>query len=138
MNRTFIILTGLGVVAIAAAVFLFTLIFGPGGDGVVAEASLPDGRRFTVVQRWNASMEPYTVSFVYQLEDGRWGWCYMNHEDTRWLSAKVLHNLADDSMDVYRGKTLEARFHLRENRFELLGSMARSVDAPQSITTAPD
>ena len=91
MNRTFIILTGLGVVAIAAAVFLFTLIFGPGGDGVVAEASLPDGRRFTVVQRWNASMEPYTVSFVYQLEDGRWGWCYMNHQDTRWLSAKVLH-----------------------------------------------
>ena len=138
MNRPIVVLVALGVAAVATVAYLFTLIFGPGGDGIVAETSLPDGRRFAVIQRWNASMEPYTVSFVYQLVNGQWGWCYMDHEDTRWLSGKVVHNPAEDSIDVYRGKLLEARLHLGENHFELFGSISRTVDAPQSITTAPD
>lgn len=125
--------------AVATAAYLFTLVFGPGGDGIVAETALPDGRRFTVVQRWNgfAGAEPYNVSFVYQLENKQWGWCYIDHEDTRWLSGKVVHNPSKDSIDVYRAKALEARLHLSESSFELFGSITRTVDAPQSMTSAP-
>ena len=72
-------------IAIAA---LFLGVLQPGGSGALASIQLADGSEYRVTQRFNWSVEPYTVSFYMRSADGRWGWCYIDHEaNSGWLTA---------------------------------------------------
>ncbi|WP_265593167.1 hypothetical protein [Verrucomicrobium sp. BvORR034] len=59
---------------------------------MVASLRLPDGSEYMVVQKCNWSLEPYTVGFYMRSPDGPWGWCYIDHQATRWRNVVMTHD----------------------------------------------
>ncbi|MEM7383348.1 MAG: hypothetical protein AAF514_00255 [Verrucomicrobiota bacterium] len=120
---------------------LFRYFNGPGGDGIVGEITV-DGRRYAVTQTWNGdytSGEPYFIRFVYQLEDGSWGGCYVSHEDARWPSAQLVYDPENDWIDIHCFGNLRARLDRKAETFELFGFRSRRIsDAPGGPATSPD
>lgn len=104
----------------------------PGGSGIVAELALPDGAQFMVAQKANYSLEPYTVSFFYKEPGAPWGYCYLDHEDTRWWSGKLVHDPNKNRVLVYRGAAEVASLD-RENSSFTLHRWNRTLPAPQSL-----
>ena len=67
--------------------------FGPGGDGVLDRLTLEDGTEYVVAQRYNGTFaEPYSVDFYVRPPGSSWGWCYIEHEDTRWTVGRLKYN----------------------------------------------
>lgn len=104
----------------------------PGGTGILSELQLEDGARFVLVQKANRSLEPYTVSFFYQ-EPGRpAGWCYIDHQDTRWWTGKLIFDKEKNRVLIFRGATLTASLDRGRSTFTL-NSAGRTVAAPQQL-----
>ena len=110
---------------------------GPGGDGVIGHLKLPDGSEFKVVQRYNDSFEPYTVDFYVRTPGSRWGWCYIEHEDTRWTRARLRYNARNRSVEVRRGLSLRAAYFIDRKTFALYGGWNRELAAPQTYREPP-
>ena len=86
---------------------------------MVGALSLADGSKFRVTQTWNGFAEPYSVRFENQQDDGSWESHYLDHEDSRWFSAKLIHNARDRTIEVYRGETLRGKYDLGTGDFDL-------------------
>lgn len=121
-------------VALGAAVPSY---LGPGGDGVVGRLTLQDGSEFKVVQRYNNSFEPYTVDFYFRTPGSAWGWCYIEHEDTRWTRARLRYNAQNRSVEVRRGISLRAAYFIDRKTFALYGGWNRELAAPQTYREPP-
>jgi len=107
---------------------------GPGGSGVLDRLELPDGSEYLLTQKWNGFVEPYTVSFYFKSSAGQWGWCYIDHEDTRWRHVELRHDSENNSIKVFRDGGLRAELFLDRQVFALYGDddrKKRELHAPQ-------
>lgn len=126
--------TTAGILGALAAFVIATLLifFQPGGSGVAASLRLTDGSEYMVVQRCNWSLEPYTVGFYMRSPGGTWGWCYIDHEATRWRRVVMTHDSASDRITVTERGDWQAVLDRKNNSFSIGdGSPTRSVAAPQ-------
>ncbi len=110
---------------------------GPGGSGVLARLSLQDGSEYLLTQRWNDWTEPYTVAFWFRQPGGDWGWCYIDHEASRWRNASLRHDVPGQSVQVLRDGTLEAELYLERSTFALHGKREREFEAPYELIEPP-
>ena len=105
--------------------------FGPGGNGVLDQLTLEDGSEFVVAQRYNDTFaEPYSVDFFVRQSGSSWGWCYIEHEDTRWTRGRLKYNPKNRSVEVYRGFWLIAAYFLDRQAFVLYSGGERKWGAP--------
>ena len=119
--------------AIASLVALlalgFIIIVQPGPSGVVASLRLPDGSEYLVTQRCNWSAEPYTVSFYMKPAGGRWGWCYLDHEASRWFDVALTFDPASDTIAVTERGSLQATLNRSRSVFQRV-SIVPPLDIP--------
>ena len=109
---------------------LLLLIIQPGGSGVVASLQLPDGSKYMVTQRCNWSLEPYTVSFYMRSQNGQWGWCYIDHQATRWRNVQLIYDSNRDVIDVTEDGTWKAAQIAKKAHLQLvMVSQARELRA---------
>ncbi len=133
LRRKAVLLTLLGFSLLPSAVRVFWLC-GPGGDGAVAELERPDGTNYRVTQKWNDWSEPYVVSFYRRGSDGRWGWCYIDHQTIRWRAVSLNFDEAKDCVRLFEDGRLRAQYLESGSKFSLFGSdgsLIRTLDAPQ-------
>ena len=112
--------------------------FGPGGDGVLDRLTLEDGTEYVVAQRYNDTFaEPYSVDFYVRPPGSSWGWCYIEHEDTRWTVGRLKYNPQHRSVEVYRGFWLIAAYFLDRQTFILYSGGERNWGAPSKYREPP-
>jgi hypothetical protein len=105
----------------------------PGGSGVAGSLRLPDGSEYMVVQRCNWSAEPYTVAFYMRSADGPWGWCYIDHQATRWRDVAITHDPDSDLVTVTERGVWKVALDRKRSAFSIGdGKPKREVPAPQS------
>ena len=110
----------------------FLAIVQPGGDGVLGATKTPDGSEYVVEQKCNWSVEPYTVSFYMRSPNGKWGWCYIDHEAKRWKDVEVYLDEAANEIVVTEQGTRRATLDRTSNKFRMdNGSIHHGVIAPQ-------
>lgn len=110
---------------------------GPGGSGVLSRLSLQDESEYLLTQEWNGWVEPYTVAFWFRQRGGEWGWCYVDHEASRWRNASLWHDVERQSIQVLREGVLEAELFLERSAFALRGALDRELEAPQEVRDPP-
>ena len=121
-------------VFVAAVVALFLLVVQPGTSGVVASLRLPDGSEYLVTQRCNWSLEPYTVEFFMRPAGGPWGWCYVDHQASRWRQVAMTWDAASDTVVVTERGTRRAALDRARSAFWIdNGSVRRELAAPQEL-----
>ena len=121
------------VALLLAAGALFLVVVQPGGSGQLASLQLPDGSEYVVAQRCNWSTEPYTVSFYMRSPEGEWGWCYIDHQATRWSDVKLTYDSDKDEVVVTERGKRRAVLDRKRSMFWLdNGSFQRELEAPQS------
>jgi hypothetical protein len=110
----------------------------PGGDGVLGSVRTPDGAEYVVEQTCNWSIEPYTVSFYMRSANGQWGWCYVDHEASRWKDVEVIYDDASDRI-VISEQGIQRAILDRSTRIFWIdnGSIRRNVSAPQEEGRVP-
>ena len=121
-------------VAFAALLTIGIRACGPGGSGILDHLELSDGSEYLLTQKWNEPLEPYTVSFYFKSSGGQWGWCYIDHEDTRWRQAELRHDSDNNSVKVIRDGGLRAELFLDRQVFALYDATnqkRRELSAPQ-------
>ena len=92
-----------------------------------------------VTQRCNWSLEPYTVSFYMRSQNGQWGWCYIDHQATRWRNVQLIYDSNRDVIDVTEDGTWKAALNRKEGTFAIgNGKPRRELRAPQSIVIKPE
>ena len=118
---------------------LFFAIVQPGGSGLLASIQLPDGSEYRVTQRCNWSAEPYTVSFYMRSPKGGWGWCYIDHQATRWRDVALTYDATLDIVTVTEQGTWKAGLDRKRSTFAIgHGKPKRELDAPQSRVKRPE
>ena len=116
----------------------FLAIVQPGGDGVLGTVRTPDGSEYVVEQTCNWSIEAYTVSFYMRSPDGQWGWCYVDHEASRWKDVEVTYDAASDHIVISERGIQRATLDRRTKVFRIdNGSIRRDVSAPQEEGRVP-
>jgi hypothetical protein len=134
MRRTILTVAAVAFVGIFGIAFYY---LGPGGTGVLSRLTLPDGSEFRLIQRYNYSPEPYTIDFFFRLPNASWGWCYIDHQDSRWSAGRLQFNGAKKSVEVYCGTELRAEYFTDRHTFALYSQSARELPAPQEIRDPP-
>lgn len=117
--------------------WLIATSFGPGGDGVLDRLSDQNGGEYLITQRWNSWTEPYTVDFWFRTSGGHWGWCYVDHESTRWKQGTLQHDVARNSIRILRGGDSVAELLLASSTFVRHGALDVAVPAPQELRNPP-
>lgn len=129
-----------GTVALAAAGGWFIRSFGPGGDGVLARFEAPSGETFLVLQRWQCWGEPYVVSLFVHTPEGRWGWCYVDHQSLR-LNDVVITPSDDGKVVTIRSRARHlVEYDILNSTVSLLddsGLARRTLPAPQEWEDPP-
>ena len=114
---------------------LFLAIVQPGGDGVLTSLRLSDGSEYLVTQRCNWSGEPYTVAFYMRRTAGEpWGWCYIDHQASRWWNVSMRHDPQSDRIIVTKRGEEQAVLDRRRGTF-WIAHFSREVEAPQDYGT---
>jgi len=104
---------------------------------VLSRLTLEDVSEFLLTQEWNGWVEPYTVSFWLRRPGEEWGWCYVDHEASRWRSASLRLDEERRSVQVLRAGALEAELLLERSSFALYGSRTTECAAPQETRQPP-
>ena len=127
--KQFLVILG---VLLLIVIALFVVIIQPGPSGVVASLRLADGSEYMVTQRFNWSLEPYTVSFYMRPAGGKWGWCYIDHQAMRWWNVRMSYDAASDVVTVTKGGTWQAALDRKRGMFAIGdGKPRRELAAPQ-------
>ena len=109
----------------------------PGGDGVVLYKKLTDGTLILVTQEYSSFGEPYQVSFYFKIPDQEWGWCYIDHQDVRWIGANIKVNSLNDQIEIWKGNTLRAIWDRRNNIYIRPNVHEWKTVAPQEYRDPP-
>lgn len=126
-----------GIVIVLGVGFIIYVIE-PGPSGVVASLRLKDGSEYMVTQTCNYSPEPYTVSFYLRSKDGPWGWCYIDHQASRWHKVKMTYDDATDTITIFNNGTAEATLDRKASQFSLRRSGPGTArPAPQEKSAPP-
>ena len=111
---------------------------GPGGTGTLGALTMDDGTEVRVTQSYNNSItEPCTIDFFTRRPGEPWGWCYVEHEDSRWRDAKLIVNDDNRSVQIYRGSTLRAEYFLSRKTFAVYAEHQTEIRAPQENRDPP-
>lgn len=132
-NQGYIQAALLFLVALVAVPISYLLYHGgPGGSGTLAHLELPDRSEYKVSQSYNWSSEPYAVSFYMRSKGGNWGWCYIDHEATRWREVEMTYDAAAAIIQVTESGTPRASLDRKRKAFWIdNGSINRETTAPQ-------
>lgn len=118
---------------------LFFYYYGPGGSGTIGNYTASDGTRIKVIQTYNQSPgEPYTIDFYVKHPGEPWGWCYIDHQDTRWTHARLEPGPDGRSILIFRGSTLRAEYFIGRKTLALHGKIERELPAPQEFRNPPE
>lgn len=112
----------------------------PGGDGIAARFDAPTGESYLVLQQWNDWSEPYEVSFFMRTREGRWGWCYIDHQSHRVRDASIVPSVDGQTLVVYSSKVKLAEYDNAGHTFSLFdrsGQKSRTLPAPQEWQSPP-
>ncbi len=105
---------------------------------MVASLRLKDGSEYMVTQTCNWSVEPYTVSFYMRSKDGPWGWCYIDHQASRWRNVKMTYDGPTDTITISNGGTREATLDREASQFWLRRyGPGTARPAPQQASNPP-
>lgn len=119
-------------VLVGVPITIFLYHTAPGGGGTLAHLELPDGSEYKVTQRYNWSMEPYTVSFFMRSKGGNWGWFYIDHEADRWRNVNITYDASTDIILVKKSGTPCARLDRKRKTYWMdNGSASWEADVPQ-------
>jgi hypothetical protein len=135
------ILVSAGVTAVVAIAGYFA-VRGclPGRGGVSARFDAPSGETFLVIQEWNSVAEPYSVSLFVRQYDGKWGWCYIDH-DSHWLQNVTIRPSSDGrTIGVYSREQVLGKYDILDSTFSLTdenGRIQRTLAAPQEWRPPP-
>lgn len=121
------------IAALLAVPILLSLFYGGLiGSSTLAHLELPDGSEYKVTQRYNWSMEPYTVSFFMRSNGGNWGWFYIDHEADRWRNVNITYDASTDIILVTKSGTPCARLDRKRKTYWMdNGSASWEADVPQ-------
>ena len=133
-----VFLAVVGLVGLAAAILFYDM--GPGGSGVLAAKRLPDGSEYMVTQKYNGQWaEPYTVSFYMRKPGQPWGWCYIDHQDSRRTNVRLSYDQAADTVVVTDNGKRRAALDRRRDTFWLqMNHHDREEHAPQTEGVTPE
>lgn len=130
------VIAGLVGALLALAGGLFIMVVQPGPSGVAGALRLADGSEYMVTQTCNWSAEPYTIEFFMKPAGGSWGWCYMDHEASRWWDVQLTHDPASDSVIITEQGVKRAVLDRKQSTF-WIESFQRTQAAPQQLVPNP-
>lgn len=134
MKLALVIVTSL----IVAALFAVSG-FVPGGNGIVAERTLPDGTKLMVVQKYDSGDLGYKVDFYFKEPGKEWGWCYLDHEDSRWRKGSIGYDAASDTVTISKGSVLRGKWDRGKRTYSRPDVKdGWSTTAPQEYGRAPE
>jgi hypothetical protein len=90
----------------------------PGGDGIVAERTLPDGTQLLITQTHGTAELGYEVGFYFRSPNSDWGWCYLDHEDSKWYNGRIDYDEASRVATIWKGSTLRGKFTFPTMKWE--------------------
>jgi hypothetical protein len=131
------IILGIGAV-LMGLVGVWFFFNGPGFDGPVASLKLADGSEYLVTQNWHSWSEPYAVHFYMKEPGGKWGWCYLDHESSRWRNAELSYDDGSATLRVMEGGKLMATLDRRRHIFTLGGQGGSDPSERQAPQTELD
>lgn len=135
MLKALAILFAAGLTAIVSVWFYRC---GPGFDGTLAALKLADGSEYNVSQHWNNIGEPYQVSFYMRAPGGDWGWCYIDHQSSRWRDTTLEFDEQKNEVRVFEDGRLMAVLDRNKKEFILHREKeSRTVAAPQTENLGP-
>jgi hypothetical protein len=120
------------VTVVLGSIFLF--YFNPLKTSTIGSLTLEDGTELRIVQSFG---EPFQIDFYMKRPGEPWGWCYIDHEDTRWSSARLIQDKANQSVKIYNGSTLRAEYFMGRKTFALYAEYQRELAAPQENRVPP-
>jgi hypothetical protein len=109
----------------------------PGGDGIVAQRTLPDGTQLLVTQTHGTADIGYEVGFYFRNPGSDWGWCYLDHEDSEWRNGRIDYDEAAGVATIWKGSILRGRFTPETKRWERPDVGEWSAIAPQASKEPP-
>ena len=70
---------------------------------------------------------------------GGWGWCYIDHQATRWRDVALTYDATLDIVSVTEQGIWKAGLDRKRSTFAIgHGKPKRELDAPQSIVKRPE
>lgn len=133
--KTFLLtLLGVGIVFLTLLGFSGIL---PGGDGIVAERTLPDGTQLLVTQTHGTADLGYEVGFYFRSPKANWGWCYLDHEDSEWRNGRIDYDALSGIATIWNGATLRGRFTVATNKWEKPDVEGYVCNAPMALKEPP-
>lgn len=119
-----------GLLLIAATITVVAIQ--PGRSGVAGFLRLADGSEYMVIQHCNWSLEPYNVAFFMRPPEGKWGWCYIDHQANRWRDVALRYDEATDVVTITERGAWRAALDRKRGRFAIGdGTPKRELTAPQ-------
>jgi hypothetical protein len=112
--------------------------FGPGGTGTIGSLVLGDKTEIRIVQTYNdCATEPYTVSFYVRRPGENWAWWYLDHQDLRWPSARLVVDKKTRTVQIYRGSTLRGEYEIDDRKFALWRNGSKSKSSTYQTLKNP-
>ena len=130
-----LLITFLAVAVIGISVLGFLGVL-PGSSGVVSSKTLTDGTKLIVAQQFSGELG-YEVGFYIKQPDQRWGWCYLDHQDSAWQDARIDYDSGTDTVSVWRGTILRGCWDRGLGKWERPDISGWSTDAPQDLKNPP-
>jgi hypothetical protein len=109
----------------------------PGGDGIVARRSLPDGTQLLVTQTYGTADLGYEVGFYIKPPNADWGWCYLDHEGPEWRNGRIDYDEETGIATIWNGTTLRGRFTLATMKWEKPDVDKYVCAAPMALREPP-
>ena len=134
MKKKIIILI---VTIVVVVIGLFISNYLPGGDGIVAQTELPDGTQILMTQKYSSGGEPYIVSLYFKEPEASWGWCYLDHQDTRWRKGKIEYDPSSDKVRIWKGKVLRGVLDRSKGMYYRPNVSGWETKAPQEYRDPP-
>lgn len=106
-------------------------------DAPLAQTTLPDGTRILVMQLKNEMDSGYKIDLYFKEPEQPWGWCYLDHEDTRWKECIITHDPTANNVRIWKGDTLRGLWERTEKRFYRPNVPDWFVTAPQEQRDPP-
>ena len=109
----------------------------PGGDGIVIQRELPEGTQILVSQEFHSFGEPYQVDLYFKEPGKKWGWCYLDHQDTRWRKAKIEYDASSDEVRIWKGNNLRGIWSRTKDKYYRPDVSGWETIAPQEYRDPP-
>ena len=110
------------------------------GSRVVLYAKAPDGTEMCVYQKFTGTTEPYQTAFYSRKSGAVWEWFYYDHQDSPWMSGRIVLDTTNHIASVFRGKIIVGRYDWTKDQFIhlLRGTTNGPTETPNMWTPPPE